>query len=253
MALDTKQLKRAIVQTDNVGEEHTFDDTIEAYKTFSILSNIISILLNAKEMEVETFEKLLDIILDGLDEDEREKIAFIGEQLLTYIKVPESAIDDLLSDDSDIAQDEFESLVETLIDRIGDGDINEFIATALHNEMLDTIDLDSIQYDWVFYKSKPKCKKGRAGNEYNESTQQCKIGYSDGVKGFWRYPSGDFPNGNYNHSKNKDKKRTAEQNAQTLQAQVKAHTGEADTKRRKNILKRYGSSKAQAKASAYGD
>jgi hypothetical protein len=198
--INTKALKEK-VEVDSIEEEvtPTFSDKVSDFKLFLRLRTLVDMILNANEMGIKEFGELYESAIAGLSEDEEEELGFIITQFLRYLKVPDSTIEDLIGDDKEISEEEFENLVELLIDRIGEGDVDEFIAYAMYNpDLPDDLETDDIQFDWAFYTNINDCKKGDPlGGKPKSDNQKCVKGFNNGKKGFWRYPKGDFPNGGY--------------------------------------------------------
>jgi len=198
-----KKIIEGKAEFDNVQDGvEDFSEVVADYKLYHTLVSVIEMMMNAKELEVNTLSSLFDLVTDGMSEEEESEFEFVLIRFLQYIKVPQNIIDDLVNGGDEVEQDEFENLIELLEARIGDGDIYTFVAYALNNAELDSIDFDtdfdSVEMDWAFYGTIEACKKGDGLREVPKSkNQKCKKGFSKGRKGFWRYPEGDFPNGQY--------------------------------------------------------
>lgn len=185
-------------------EESQQESPMEVFKDFNNLITIVNFIINSKDLEIKTIDDLVDELTLDLNEEEADKMEFMLEKLLTYIKVPSSSITDLINEDKEIGSDEYGILVDLLAERIGDNDVVEFIVYALHNEALpddEDADADSIyaDMDWAFFPSEGACKLGDGMREVpmNKAVQTCTKGFSHGRKGFWRYPKGKFPQGSY--------------------------------------------------------
>jgi len=182
---DMKKLKQA-VQTDDIQQDTAsdFSDVVEGYATFGALRDLISLMINSEDLGIKANDFFAEIS-EGLDDEDLDRLEFRLEQLLRYIKVPDSVAQDLLSEDDELSQSEFENVRELLIERIGDNSIDEFIAYALHNTQLDEIDYDNISYDWAFFPTKSQCNQDKPDTKNNV---KCMAGYHGKMKGFWRYP-----------------------------------------------------------------
>ena len=217
-------------------KELTFSDRVEEFKTFVELKTLVELILNASEMGIKDFGELYDNVTDGLSDDEVERLNFVMEQFLRYLKIPNSTIEDLIGDDEEISQAEFQNLAELLVDRIGEGDIDEFIAYALYNDKLPTdLETDDIQFDWAFYQDIEECKKGDPdGGTPKSENQVCKQGFKSGMQGYWRYPKENFPNGDYPLKKGGVRTHTKIKNFKDKNQ----HTSSADKERVKDNKKR---------------
>ena len=179
-------------------KEDTLSSKVAEYTIFHSLVTFIEMIINAKEIEVDNFAGLLDMVLDGLDEEQEAETKDLLYKFLKYLKVSDSAIEDLLDEDKEISRAEFEALSELLSDRLGNDSVYDFVGYAINNPELpdvptsldeDSIDLDSIQMDWSFYPDKSTCQKGtRVARE--KGSQVCIKGSSSGKLGFWRYNKG---------------------------------------------------------------
>jgi len=197
--IDTKRLKQLSTQaqSDSISEndEITFDDIVENYKLFMKLTTLIETIANAKELKLVNLKNVVEVLTEDMDEKEYEEFVDLVLKLLFYLKVSQSAIDDLLDDDDEISSMELENLIELIIERMGDNDLYEFVAYAIHNpELPDDVETDSIQMDWVFYSNEGECQK----HKNNVKNGKCFKGYhgkgSNFVKGYWLYPK-DFGKG----------------------------------------------------------
>jgi len=232
------------IQLDGInGEEMetmSFEDMVEFVKLFTKLRELVVFLLSASDLGVKNWDEFQEILLSDLSEEEILEFEELVYKFMRYIGIPDEAIENLIGDDKELSQAEFESLVEMLSERVGDGDIDEFVAYAIVNPELpetDEVDYDSLQMDWAFYPSLEECKKGTGLREvpYNKATQKCVKGFSRGVKGYWRVPKGDFPNGDYKRKNGGVRRPKAIPNEKF---RTKKHTPQADRKRAKDMEKR---------------
>jgi hypothetical protein len=232
------------IQLDEMGgeamETPSFEDMVEFAKLFTKLRELVIFLLSASDLGVKNWEEFQEILLSDLSDEEIEEFETLVYKFMRYIGIPDEAIENLIGDDEELSQAEFESLVEMLSERIGDGDIDEFIAYAIINPDLpesDEIDFDSLQMDWAFYPSLEECRKGTGLREvpYNSKTQRCVKGFSKGIRGYWRVPKGDFPNGDYKRKDGGTRRPNAIPNEKF---KTKKHTPQADRKRMKDMEKR---------------
>ena len=228
----------ALTKENNQNDEEnviTFEDKVEEYKTFSTLQTIITMILKSEELGINNFSDLYQVLVEDLDEEENEKLIHLLYKFLEYVKVPSGIIEDLFNDDEEISQAEFENLAELIIDRIGEHSIDEFIAYALNNPDLVDIDVetDDLQYDWAFYHTEAECEKGTGNRKVPKSAkQQCVLGVKNKEIGFWRYPEGNFPNGDY-QLKNGGKRNPTNLNAGAkAKFNAKRHIKKADTVRK---------------------
>jgi hypothetical protein len=241
--IDTKRLKQlsSQAQSDNVSknDEITFEDIVENYKLFMKLTTLIETIANAKELKLKNLQNVVEVLTEDMDEEEYEEFVELVLKLLFYLKVSQSAIDDLLDEDDEISSMELENLIELIIERMGDNDLYEFVAYAIHNpDLPDDIDTDSIQMDWAFYNNEKKCldKAKELANESNFE-HKCFKGYSDGKLGFWLYPK-DFEHsttkgvsGKYHKSKksiNNPTRHWGEDSRKKWIKSMKKHTGNSD-------------------------
>ena len=197
--IDTKRLKQLSTQaqSDSISEndEITFNDVVENYKLFMKLTTLIETIANAKELKLVNLKNVVEVLTEDMDEKEYEEFVDLVLKLLFYLKVSQSAIDDLLDDDDEISSMELENLIELIIERMGDNDLYEFVAYAIHNpELPDDVETDSIQMDWAFHNNKKNCldAKKRA-DKTGKFKHKCFKGYRAGKLGFWLYPK-DFEN-----------------------------------------------------------
>jgi len=88
--------KNTDTKFDNV-ELDSFDNEVEKFKIFSTLRDIVSLFINSDTLGID-FNDMRDLLVEeyGEDEDTLGELSFYLERLLTYIKVPQSVIDDLL-------------------------------------------------------------------------------------------------------------------------------------------------------------
>jgi len=215
--IDTKRLKQLSTQaqSDSISEndEITFDDIVENYKLFMKLTTLIETIANAKELKLVNLKNVVEVLTEDMDEKEYEEFVDLVLKLLFYLKVSQSAIDDLLDDDDEISSMELENLIELIIERMGDNDLYEFVAYAIHNpELPDDIETDSVQMDWAFYSSKSKCEthNNELENQGAKFKYECFKGkhYNNNkvINGYWSYPK-DFK-GKKGHSASYHKSKT---------------------------------------------
>jgi hypothetical protein len=233
--LNLKKLKQASAEEIKYDEVDSFSSKIEEFRIFSMLRDIVSLLINSDTEEI-NFNAIRKILIEEYGEDEEmlNELSFYLDRLLTYIKVPQSVKEDLLSEDEQLSNSELNNISELLVERLGDKDIYEFLTYALGNPDLpdfDSINLDDVEFDWTFYKDEETCKNGRKkdGSNAKSKKQVCKVGYNNGIKGFWRYPDGDFPNGNYQLKDGGKRTHTSITEFKNVR-----HAGESDTKRKKS-------------------
>jgi hypothetical protein len=183
------------VETDSVATDDagfTVDDLAQHLALSQVLVATLDSIISAEEDA--TLDDVLSVLTDGLDDNEVDFVLDNVGLLLTYLKVPNTMLDSLTADDADIAEVEFETLKDIVVDAIGDGTIFDFVAHALTNEKLpnlDEVSLDDVQMDWSFYSNGGECQAAR--KESDGFKKKCIKGYKDGQKGFWLYPK-DFEN-----------------------------------------------------------
>jgi len=166
-----------------------FKEVVDGYKLFDNLMTIIKLIVNHEEYGLKSISDVVEAVSQDMTDEEYEEVVELIFNLLEYLKVSKSAINDLIDDDEDISSEELVSLVELIVDRMGDADLYEFVAYAIHNPDLVEDTLDSIEdgatLDWAFFESSSKCKNNKP------SGLGCYGGYhyKDGKvkKGFWRY------------------------------------------------------------------
>ena len=227
-------------------KEDTLSSKVAEYTIFHSLVTFIEMIINAKEIEVDNFAGLLDMVLDSLDEEQEAETKDLLYKFLKYLKVSDSAIEDLLDEDKEISRAEFEALSELLSDRLGNNSVYDFVGYAINNPELpdvptsldeDSIDLDSIQMDWSFYPDKGKC------NAKKTSKQACIEGAKNGIMGFWRYKlsmvgknkDGDEVIDLKNYKESKTKDFSEDRKTALATARADANTTEAKTKRKKSM------------------
>jgi hypothetical protein len=184
------------VEVDSVTTDDasfTVDDLAQHLALSQVLVATLDSIISADEDT--TLDEVVGALVDGLDESEQDFVLDNVSLLLTYLKVPNTMLDSLTADDADIAEVEFATLQDIVVDAIGDKTIFDFVAHALTNDELpnlDEVSLDDVQMDWSFYKSGEECQKAK--QEAKGYKKSCFKGAKDGKRGYWLYPK-DFLNG----------------------------------------------------------
>jgi len=200
--IDTKKLKQlsqSNTQIDAVETENeiTFEDLVANYKLFMKLVTLIETITNAQELGLKNLKNVVEVLTEDMTEEEYEEFVDLVLKMLFYLKVSQSAIDDLLDEDEEISAMELENLIELIIERMGDNDLYEFVAYAIHNpDLPDDVDTDSIQMDWAFTPDskggQAKCeahiKKINKKRKDDRKKLECFFGIKNGKSGYWHYP-----------------------------------------------------------------
>jgi hypothetical protein len=186
LELDTTKLDSLVNNNEVKKETFSFDDVVEGYRLFDDLMKIITVITDHEKLGIKNISDVMSFLSDDMDEDEYENLTELILNMLRYLKVSESSINDLLDDDEDISSEELESLVELLIERIGDNDIYEFVAYAIHNpDLVTDTTKDDVTIDWAFFENKEDCNTEKPnGTECFGGTH---FANGKAMKGFWRY------------------------------------------------------------------
>jgi len=165
-------------------------------------------------------QTLIDVMFDALDCDSDEAMQYVVDVTMDFLHsvgASSTAIDDLLSDDREIALDEMQELTSSINSITNDSiSIPQLVTLSVNFDNIsnefdfeDNVTLDSVTQDWAFAQNRStKPLKIDGGHKMKNVVCERTV---DGVfkKGFCRYPES-LLNGKYKKSKKmglKDKRK----------------------------------------------
>lgn len=248
----------AVNADEPVSIEDFVGSKLDEYATYTILNDALHIILGVNDTNKATLSDVLLSMFEPEDDEELEEelMDFLADkiiQLLKYLGVSESTIDDLVDDDSEISEAELIELADYLNEKIGDTDLSHFVMKAMHSgsaSMDDAGENGEVDMDWAFSKTQSECKEGK------KTGLTCVKGFSNGQSGYWRYPAGQGNKwkgiGNYvarkNLKRNQGRFRELERKAKVLErARNTSHSASAN-----KAFKKSQSMRAKAGMTTFG-
>jgi len=175
-------------------EVQVFDSLNEAFSKNRTLYTVIDRMTARGSAGESTFvEHFSDIDMDSAID--------ALNQIALDIGASQATVDDMFSEDEDIAIAHYDSVAEMLNEFIGDGSLEEYVTY-----------LTSADFDDAFYANMSQCKLGKGEKKFPKGDNiECKKGFHKGKDVVWRRPKKGATHKTETSNRGNKKPRSAEQ------------------------------------------